>query len=218
MMQELKKSWKLLKYTYQFKTNIAVAVFFMVLGIFWMPLNNPTGWHVAVIYFYIGPCMLVQLNYNLLYAGQVASSTQRKVLDTSFPNVIGLCSSLISYIITAVYIIVSGNLNPMDEISRGNVLVMAGVVMAVAIIYYGAAFKYFVVSTILFGICFGLVYACGMAFLKLSGVEISMISGGFIGLAIVVAANGLAVLMRRALYKLPSSPLAGGRSLRKAMQ
>ena len=216
MMQDLKTSWKLLKYTYQFKMNIAVAILFMVLGVIWL-LNGPRGLYVAALYVYIGPCMLVQLTYNLLYANMVATSTVKKALDGTFPNVVGLLGSLLGYAFAVVYMIIFSNIYPEDEMSGGNMLVVIGLIMLVTIIYYGVAYKWFVVSTILFGFCLAVTLAFGMALFIYSGMEISLLQGTLIGLGIVVGANILSVLIRKALYKLPNSPLAGGRSLRKAM-
>ena len=69
----------------------------------------------------------------------------------------------------------------------------------------------------MFGFCLGTTLAFGMALLIYSDVEISLLQGSLIGLGIIVGANLLGALIRKAVYKLPNSPLAGGRSLRKAM-
>lgn len=216
MMQDLKTSWKLLKYTYQFKMNIAVAILFMVLGAIWL-LNGPRGLYVAALYVYIGPCMLVQLTYNLLYANLVLTSTAKKALDETFPNVVSFVGSLIALVFAIVYMVVYSNARPEDEMSGGNMLVVIGLIMLVTIIYYSVAYKWFVVSTILFCFCLAVTLAFGMALFIYSGVEISLLQGSLIGLGIVIGANLLGALIRKALYKLPNSPLAGGRSLRKAM-
>ncbi len=216
MMNELKTSWKLLKYTYQCKMNIAVAILFMVLGVIWL-LNGPRGLYVAALYVYIGPCMLVQLAYNLLYANMVTTSIVKKALDGTFPNVVGLIGSLAGYVFAVIYMTVYSNIYPEDEMSGGNMLVVIGLIMLVTIIYYSVAYKWFVVSTILFVFCLVVTLAFGMALFIYSGMEISLLQGSLIGLGIVIGANILGALIRKALYKLPNSPLAGGRSLRKAM-
>lgn len=218
MITELKKNWKLLKYTYQFKTNIITALIFVVLGIFWLLINGPEGLLLSTVYFYIGPLMLVQLTTNLLYSNMVTSSMQKKMLDRTFPNVMGWCSSLLSFVVPTIYMTVYSIKHPTEELSGGNMLVVVGLVLVVTIIYYSVAFKYFVVSTILFAVCFALAFSCGMAFLVRSGVEISMLSGSLIGFVLIIVANIVAALIRKALYKLPNSPLAGGMALRKAMQ
>lgn len=164
MITELKKSWKLLKYTYQFKTNMALALFFVVLGVIWFGIDGVSGLHLAAMYVYLGPVMLVQLTYNLLFANLVASSAKKKVLERAFPNVISIVSGLISFAFAVIYMIVYSNAHPTDEMSGGNMLIVVGLVMAVTIIYYSVAFKIFVVSTILFGVCFALTYFFGMAF------------------------------------------------------
>lgn len=217
MMQDLKTSWKLLKYSFQFKMNIAVAIFFMVLGVMWLFLEGTRGLYIAALYVYIGPCMLVQLTYNLLYANMALVSPVKKALDGTFPNVVGLLGSLLGYALAVVYMIIFSNIYPENEMSGGNMLVVIGLIMLVTIIYYSVAYKWFVVSTILFCFCLAVTLAFGMALFIYSGVEISLLQGTLIGLGIVVGANLLGALIRKALYKLPNSPLAGGRSLRKAM-
>lgn len=218
MMKELKTSWKLLKYTYQFKTNVITALIFVVLGIFWLIANGPEGLLLSTIYFYLGPLMLIQLNINLLFSNLVSSSAQRKPLDWTFINVLGLISSLLSFVVPVLYLTIYSHKHPGEELGGGNMLVIVGLVLVVTIIYYSVAFKYFVVSTILFAVCFGLAYSCGMAFLVRSGVEISILMGSLTGFLLILIGNIVSMIIRKALYKLPNSPLAGGMSLRKAMQ
>ena len=95
------------------------------------------------------------------------------------------------------------------------VIIFLGFLLAVAINSNSTPF--IIVSTILFVFCLAVTFAFGMALFIYSGMEISLLQGTLIGLGIVVGANLLGVLIRKALYKLPNSPLAGGRSLRKAM-
>lgn len=216
MITELKTSWKLLKYTFQFKMNMAIAILFMVLGVFWL-INGPRGLYVAALYVYIGPCMLVQLTYNLLYANMALTSPVKKALEETFPNVVGLLGSLAGFAFAVVYMIIYSSIHPEDEMSGGNMLVVIGLIMMVTVIYYSVAYKWFIISTILFGFCLATTLAFGMALFIHSGMEISLLQGILIGLGIVVGANLLGALIRKALYKLPNSPLAGGRSLRKAM-
>lgn len=217
MMNELKTSWKLLKYSFQFKMNIAVGIFFMVMGVIWLLLDDPGSLYVAALYVYIGPIMLTQLTYNLLFANVVATSSVKKALDGTFPNVVGLLGSLLGYAFAVVYMIIFSNIYPENEMSGGNMLVVIGLIMLITIIYYSVAYKWFVVSTIMFFLCLVVTLAFGMALFIYSGMEISLLQGTLIGLGIVIGANILGALIRKALYKLPNSPLAGGRSLRKAM-
>lgn len=217
MMTEVKKSLKLLKYTYQFRLNVVLGILFFGLGIFWVIVNGPDGLYLATIYWYLGPIILVQLIFNLLYAGQVASSMQRKSLERTAPDIIGLVTGLLSYVGAIIYMMLYSKLYPSDELRAGAILVEVALVMVVTTIYCAIAYKWFVISIILFTICFALTHALGMAFLVYSDVEISLLKGSLIGLAMVVAANLLAALIRKAIYKYPYSPLAAGRSLRKAM-
>lgn len=217
MITEWKKSLRLLKYTYQFKLNVALAIFFFVLGTIFVISNGPDGLYLATIYWYLGPLMLVQLIFNLLYAGQVAASVQRKALERTFPNIMGLVTSLLSYAGEIIYMAIYSKLYPMNELSAGNILVEVALAMVVTTIYYSVAFKWFVIATILFAIGFALTHGIGRALLVYSDVEIGFLKGSLIGLAMVVAINILAALIRKAIYKYPYSPLASGRSLRKAM-
>lgn len=216
MMTEVKKSLKLLKYTFQFKLNMVVAVLFVILGLFWL-VNGPRGLYVATLYVYIGPCMLVQLTYNLLYANLVGASMVKRALDETFPNVVSLIGSLIAFTFAVIYMIIYSMGYPGDEMSGGNMLVVIGLILLVTIIYYSVAYKWFVVSTILFGFGLATTLAFAMALLIYSDVEISLMQGSLIGFGIVVGANILGALIRKAVYKLPNSLLAAGRSLRKAM-
>jgi hypothetical protein len=84
-------------------------------------------------------------------------------------------------------------------------------------IYYGAAFKFFIAGMIVFFLVFiGILGTSG--FLVEFAKPTSLLMGSIIGILIAVTGNVLGCILRAAVYKYSMDPLAGGNSLRKALK
>lgn len=218
MITELKKSWKLLKYAYQVKANVALAVFIVVLGILWLLVEGVECIHLGICYIFMGPTMLVQVQYNTMQANLVAASPQRRCLDSTFPDILVLISCVAAYLLGIVYLWVYSLLNPQASLNYGMLLITTAVTMVVVLLYFSVAYKSFLIGTLSFIFGFVLVLTSGITFVEKCATQVSLSAGALIGLGLVLVGNAGAVLLRRALYKKPISPFSGGMMLRKAMQ
>ncbi len=219
MISELKKSWKLIKYGYRFKANMACGVLFILLGViilFSARVFDETAILSGSVYLLLGPCMYIQTTQCLLFSKYVASSFQHRMLDGSFVNVSIIINCLVAYVIGIVFLACNPSLQMGSFENSGNVMISVAIVIAAIIMYYSIATKYFVVSSILFILAFGgCITLHGLLLNVASSTNIFV--GSVLGLVILAVGNLLSILLRKALYKKPFSPLAGGR-LRKAMQ
>lgn len=217
MMTEMKKCLKLCKYAHQFKITIAAGVFFFVLG--WIFLFTADGINVclAVTYLMLGPFIVIQLMYNMLYGGIVASSPLHKSMDGSFPNMLGIVSSLFAYGMTYVGLLVNPDLQTGSLRESGNVVIAAGIAIAVVKVFDGMAYKFIVISSILFFFTFSTaMVVCTILIERTETID--LLTGSIVGLIIVAIGDAVSCLLRSVLYKCPLSPFAGGNSLRKAMK
>ncbi len=221
MMSELKKSWKLIKYGYQFKINIALGVLFILLGVVFMLTSSANNADIGVllgaVYLLLGPSMFAQTAQNMLFSQCVASSYQHRLLDGKFINIVMAVNCLLAYIVVMILLAINPFLQMGSFVNSGNVMISVAVTIALVMLCAGMAWKYFVVSTILVFISyFGCIIIHGLLLNVVPATNIFV--GSILGLVILAVGNLLSILVRKALYKKPLSPLAGGSGLRKAMQ
>ena len=217
MMSDLKKCLKLCKYGYQFKTNIITGLFFLILGLLFLFLSSGFNVCLAAAYLLLGPSILVQVTYCMLFSDLLASSSLHRVVDGAFPNIVGIIASLFAFGMIYAGLLVNPKLRTGSLGDSGNIVIGAGLVIAVVIIFCGVSFKFFVTGTAVFTLMFiGAMAGCGI--LTEGPKTTDLLTGSIIGFLIVVAGNVLSCILRMAVYKCALSPHAGGNSLRKAMK
>ncbi len=218
MLRELKKSFRLLKYTYNFKLNIVGAVVFLVLGIPMLLVDVKSSF-LGGLYLLIAPYILIQMLYNLLFGQMVAASPKKQFLEI---HCVDILSSIINMVVYTLVVLVTrgvhGDVGENME-ALGMVIPFAMSVVIISI-YYGACYKYMVAGTILFACSFMLVYGLSLSELSQRLVErfqFNYCSAYLIGMVLILMGNGISAGMRRCFYKKPYSPLSMG-SLRKAIK
>lgn len=217
MMTEMKKCLKLCKYGYQMKTNIIIGLIFLALGLVWLFINSGYNSLLGITYLLLVPLFAVQISCSMLFSNMILSSTMRKTLDRTFPNVVGVLASMFALGMTYVGLLVNPKMRMGTLADSGNMVIAAGIAIAGVMLYYGASFKFFVGGTIVFFIAYlGIMAGCGI--LVEAAKPTSLLMGSIIGILIVVAGNVLGCILRAAVYKYSMDPLAGGNSLRKAMK
>lgn len=217
MMTEMKKCLKLCKYGYQFKTNIISGTLFFVLGLLFLFTTGEINVCLSGAYLFLGPTMMAQLMYNMLFSNLVASASLRKVVDRAFPDMVGAFAGLFAFGMTYVGLLVNPDLRTGTLADSGNVVIASAISIAVVTIYYSMCFKIFVAGTIFF-FCTYLGAIVGCELLLERAATTGLLFGSVIGIIILVAGNVLSYVLRAALYKRALSPFAGGYSLRKAMK
>lgn len=217
-MAKIKTGLKLMKYGYGLKMNLFFGILFFVLGLIMCVTSRDEGGILGVLYVVLGPMMLVQITYSLMYANFVGASPKRKVLEITIPDFINTVIALLGYIV----VIVNANIRTaMDAEQTGNAveaMLVTGLTMAALLFCFGAAYKYFVLSMFFFFLVFMVIYSGGLAVMHRMDLNLGMLPASLICFGIIAIGLVLSGLLRRALYKRPFSSLACGANLRKAMQ
>lgn len=220
MLKDIKLGFKLLKYSYSFKMNVGLSIFFLVIGSLMM-LVGVDSFVFGGVYCYIGIVIVLQMSYSLLFVQVVSASYTRKMLEITFPNFISLFGSILWFLILTVLTKVFSCVRPQLEAEYSAALVLCSIFMIICMLYYGGCYKYFVVGTVLFSITFMVAYIWGrynllLLLTKMVGTDLPVAFG--IGLVIILIGWAISCLLRKLLYKKQISPWAMGSNLRKAMQ
>lgn len=218
MMKEIKKGLKLILYGHGMKLNLIGGFILWMLGIFLFLLPVSGMQFAAVLYIMLGPLMLVQVGYTLLYSGITASSPKKKLIEITIPDFVSAGAGLISYIIVVLCTVFNGSVELVQNVDRYENLLLAGVTMAIILIYYGSAYKYYWLSSVLFFVVLIAGYIAGIIVFTLIDLHLNLISASLICLAILAVGVLLSCFIRRGVYKKTLSPMACGGTLRKALQ
>jgi hypothetical protein len=228
MMSQWKKSLKLIKYGYQFKTNMILSLIFLLFGILILVTENSqsvfTGYTLGALYVVLAQSLMLQLLKGVLSCGIAAAAPKRRYMEIQMEDkghfLIGTFSYAIVLIILGIKVLVVPN--HVGKLAVP-VLYVAATIMLL-IIYMGIAYKTFIVGTILFVACWIVIFdGCIGKFGKLMAdrfglqIEFSTPISIVLGLLLVWLGVVLSGLLRRALYKRPISKFATGVMMRKQM-
>lgn len=210
MMSNWKIGVKLIPYVYQAKLNIAAAIVFFVLGIviFFAGDKFSMG---GMLWMLLGLLYPVQIIFSLEYIGIVAASPKRKAINYATQDVVIIISGIVAYCITVVIEVFKAEVLKKPE--DGKILLAGFILMFWLFVYLVTAYRFFILSTILFCIVTG---ASGLfSFMLIRGNDINILHINVIGLVLVVAGVLVNCLLRRLMFRLPISKLAVGAGLRK---
>lgn len=221
MLKDIKLGMKLLRYSYNFKTNIGFMIFFLVLGGGMMLLPQVNSFLFGGTYIFIGYIMMLQMNYTLMFAQMVPATPHRKMFELTFPNFMTLTSAVLWYLVLTVMVMVLSDFRPALRGEYNVALVLIAIYMAIIIIYAGICYKFLWLAFILFTASFSYVYILGkdritVFFLRNVGADLP--ANFAVGLVIVVVGCLLSALLRKIFYKKAMSESAMSVVLRKAMK
>ena len=227
MMNEMKKACKLIKYGFNLKMNVGFGIIFMIFGIIFSILgsmmssaNHMQPAMFSTMYMFLGPLMIVQVLYTLLYSKMAKSSPRNYTLEVTAPNIFSTIIGIFTYLVSIIGAWIGMKVSP--DLAEGyySVIINSGMLLVIMILYFGVCYKYFVLGTIGFVIGFlviyrglsGYIFEYGLPF-KLNFVNSSLISGVIVAVGII-----LSCILRKLLYKKPVSKLSAGAYLKKAME
>lgn len=214
MINEIKKGFRLIPYGYAIKMNLICGVVIMLLGLAALSMDSRNEIFTASIFIILGPLVSLQVAGSHLYSGLVAASPRRRLVDIVLGDVLSVIASLIGYLVIVGYIFL--NKGAIEHPAES--MILAGVCMAICVIYFGVALKCYLVGSILYfiGVIGG--YLVGSVFLEVTEIEFSLAGGSVVSFLIMVLGVVLSSVLRRLLYKRRLSPTACGTGLKKAMQ
>lgn len=214
MMKDVKQCFKLLKYGYQMKTNIACACIFVVLGIIFTILSH-YNFMMGTMYIYLGMMFVMQPMYMILFSECVAASPRRKKIEIRYVDILNVIGGLLSSVVVITLALLIRH-KDMEGVSVESVLVISGMLAFMLYCYMSMSFKYMLVGTLLFmGSFWGI-----MLFQTKLDIFFGNALGGKTLLAVVIflVENVLGIVcahgIRKLLYRKSMSKLAMGAKLR----
>ena len=222
MINDLKLGVKLMRYAYGVKTNIAISILLVVLGVFMtlgvnllgVASNMPGGFAVM-----LAPMFLIQMLNSVNVTNMAKASPAKRRLQTSVPTAINLFFMLLGYVIVSIaeYICVA-SIPERRGIICGELFCIA-TISAILIIYMAVAYKSFAISIILYVPAF----FCSVYQGKLIGWGTELFAGMkhlfaftvVAGSVVIAAACLLHYFITLAVYKVPMSKYAQAAPLRR---
>lgn len=148
----------------------------------------------------------------------------RRRLQTSVPAVMSITLMMAGYLFSALILGITCLFHPEAVNSAAMQMIADAVLSGIVMVYYGACYKYFYTSTILFLIAFFFLYDFGFRpNTMLAGIlpaDGSWAGWGLalvLGAALILACGFLQYLISLAVYKAPVSKMALGAKLRVEM-
>ena len=218
MTTDLKTVFRLLKYTFQLKTNCVSAIIITILGfLFLLAAPDTTLFMLGGFYFALGPLCILQMQFTLLYSNLGKSSPKARMLEISSIDTLSAISILICYTFIAIYITIRHSSAPTEfPIAY---LFTTGLMYAALLIYFSLAYKTYIFGIIFLIICTISVFSVSLFIIELGILELHLntFTGYLLGYGCVFIGLLLSGLLRRLVYKRPLSKIAAGAKLRKQL-
>ncbi len=189
-MKELKRNFKLLKYGYQFISNIIGGIIFWVIGLVWLfvPVVHVSDTVLGAMYVTLGCSMMTRNSTWSFFADVVSTSPRRRSLlrqSTIFYNgIAGLLGTVLGMI--AFWLrygaIQNGKFDRkgcdeysiLSESEVGYCMIFAVLVVTVLMLYYAICYKKMILSTIIF-----ISLAMGLMMSSISGISLERMKGWY---------------------------------------
>lgn len=227
MINNLKLGIKIMKYGHSAKLSFVAAIVLMVFGLVFSLVSMSVKFSFPGGYFIMmAVLLLLQVISTVNASHLVQTSPVKKKLQTSVPAVVSITLMLAGYLLNLVTVGVVSLCSSKAVSAVGpacNQLIYTAVIMGIVMLYYGACFKRFIASTIVFFVMFFVTYRpmiSGEMYWNLMPFANPL--GNFaltalIGLGIILICGLLQYLISLALYKEPMSKLALGANLRRQL-
>lgn len=226
MMCELKRSLRLLGYSFQFGANVALAAVIEVVGLIVMGLmmyfaadspaeiytSNSMLFVSGMMLLQLAPLMLSQMAISLECSGIILSSRLHKAVGVSLPGFIGIVDAVQTLLILVALAFICKNVTVL-----GGLIFVAGIVFFIVLLYMTLAFRYFIVGMVLYLV--GYVGVTILATYVFQDMTEGALLNGKTGLALGILAMALGVAvsyaMRHYLYKKPIAKISVSKKLRQ---
>lgn len=228
MINDLKLGFKIMKYGHSAKLSIIGSIVLAVLGLVLCIISITAkisflGGYILTL----SVLLLLQLISTVNAANLVQSSPMKKRLQTSVPAFFSILMMLAAYLLNVVVVAVVVCTKPEEEVYCYTQIIYTAALMGMIMLYYGAVYKYFVASSIIFFTVFIFVYPSILSgdineelywsYMPYAEPWQNFILTTVIGLAFILVCGVLQYLISLAVYKAPISKLALGARLRSQM-
>lgn len=221
MINKIKTGIMLCRYGLSFKSNVAGALIFMVLGIV-MQINMINGMSFwGSVYIVLSAVFMYQLICSVTISTMIQTSGYKKPLQTLIPTITSVPFMMLMYTVCVImyFFMKSGN----GEFAIKNLLLTAIFVFFMEV-YTGTAYKYFVVSMcVMMVTIYAFMFNSDRIMEKLMSILSSLSLNSFgavivIGYVAIVVGGVLEYLLSCLFYKKPLSKMAFGAALKRAAQ
>ena len=228
MINDLKLGFKIMKYGHSAKLSIIGSVTLAVLGLVFCIISISARISLLGGYFLtLSVLLLLQLISTVNAANLVQSSPMKKRLQTSVPAFFSILMMLAAYLLNVVVVAVVVCANPEEEVHCYTQIIYTAALMGMIMLYYGAVYKYFVASSIVFFTIFIFIYPSILSgdineelywsFVPFAEPWQNFALTAVIGLAVILVCGVLQYLISLAVYRAPISKLALGARLRSQL-
>jgi len=223
MMANLKKSFKLLRYSHNFKGMMGVMALLFAASIFVDILAFEFGYDVQMmgnILLFLALTVPMQLKEDLMLSQMLVSSGLRRFFDVNFADILLLLGSLASYLIKIIFVVL---LCEEGKVMGSNITALfltIGCVIGIITVSFGFMMKSMLFSFFIYfiiGIPCVVLMACIEKLIEKDMLNPGKLQAFVIGTCFVLVGNLLAMYFRRKLYRKPLSRFAGSEDLKKAM-
>ncbi|MCR5656469.1 MAG: hypothetical protein K6G06_03305 [Butyrivibrio sp.] len=155
MINDIKKAYKIVKYSPQFKNMMLLGMMFGILG-FVFEVSEGGESVIGAFYFVLLPVFLFQLLMTLTCSKLVQASPLKKKLQVTMPYLVTVpLEALFTGIIIVyhVYLVNRGveGLTYEENYARQSAFIfVVGIIVSFSFVYYSLCYKYMIVPTILF--------------------------------------------------------------------
>lgn len=232
MTNDLKLGFQIMKYGHAAKLTYIGSAVVLVIGVCFSILSCiaggmsgeniiplPGGYFMSLV-----AMLLLQMLSTVSAVNLVQTSPQKRRLQTSVPAVMSITLMMAGYLFSALILGITCLFHPEAVNSAAMQMIADAVLSGIVMVYYGACYKYFYTSTILFLIAFFFLYDFGFRpNTMLAGIlpaDGSWAGWGLalvLGAALILACGFLQYLISLAVYKAPVSKMALGAKLRVEM-
>lgn len=219
MMKEIKRAIRLTRYGHGLVSNILGGIAILLIGLICLTaIDVYSAQMIGIICLVLGPIMILQVLYSLLYVNMVAASPRRRVVECVIPDIMNIVGCVGGFVALELSTIYKVNKLPMQTDDTVEMMVVVAIGLALLLIVYAVAYKYFVVGYIIFFFVFLGTYILGTALVMVFDFPLNMVGASAISFGIIALGIALAAFIRRKVYKKALSPMACGTTLRKALQ
>lgn len=209
------KNLKLLKYGYQFKSNMVFSVFFIILGVALITFIDTFKSPSMYMIFYCGFLIIIQTASTLMSSHIVKSSPKYRKFCLGVPKVINIAAFFSVIIILSVIRFIQADSIEKFTQHMGNELVIAGLEYFIVLLYTTFGYKFFIISLVLF--CTSCILSNGLLYFLFEAYSFNFWQGAVIAVLFFAFGMFLSEIAGRAIYKVQPSKLAQSVSFRRYM-
>lgn len=153
MIERIKMSWRMLRYSFGIKANVGCMFLFIALGII-TEVATRGSMFIGAFFIFMISMWPVQMIYSISMSNEVAASPYKKAMQTSMPALTSAVSGIAAMVLVVILKAIEYVQYPESRGAIVNGLLVICVYALMISIYTGVAYKFFMASMVLFFIVY----------------------------------------------------------------